>query len=93
MLNYVITVFNVDVIIYSARNSSMLLRINASTPPVSAYYRLSIADGQFVLTHFPPGQKGHHFTDDIFKYIFVNEKFCILIKIYLRFLMVQLTII
>ena len=33
----------------------------------------------------PPGQNGRHFTDDIFRCIFVNEKFCILIKILLKF--------
>ena len=27
----------------------------------------------------PPGQNGRHFTDDIFKCIFMNEKFYILI--------------
>ena len=32
-----------------------------------------------------PGQNGCHFADDIFRYIFVNEKFCILIKISLKF--------
>ena len=32
-----------------------------------------------------PGQNGHHFTDDIFRYILVNEKFCVLIKISLKF--------
>ena len=26
----------------------------------------------------PPGQNGHRFTDNIFRCIFVNEKFCIL---------------
>ena len=31
------------------------------------------------------GQNGHHFTDDIFRNIFVNEKLCILIKISLKF--------
>ena len=30
---------------------------------------------------FPPGQNGHHFADDIFRCIFVDEKLCILIKI------------
>ena len=34
---------------------------------------------------FPPGQNGHHFADDTFKYIFMNEKFCILIPISLKF--------
>ena len=33
----------------------------------------------------PPGQNGHHFPDDIFKCIFMNEKFCILIEISLKF--------
>ena len=31
------------------------------------------------------GQNGHHFADDIFRCIFVNEKFCFLIKISLKF--------
>ena len=33
----------------------------------------------------PPGQNDRHFTDDIFRWIFVNEKSCILIKISLKF--------
>ena len=33
----------------------------------------------------PPGQNGHHFADDTFGCIFVNEKFCILISISLKF--------
>ena len=33
----------------------------------------------------PPGQKGRHFADDIFKRIFMKEKFCILIPISLTF--------
>ena len=33
----------------------------------------------------PPGQNGRHFADDIFRCIFVNEKFYILIKISLKF--------
>ena len=33
----------------------------------------------------PPGQHGHHFADDIFRSIFMNEMFCILIKIPLKF--------
>ena len=31
------------------------------------------------------GQNGRHFADDIFRCVFVNEKFCILIKISLNF--------
>ena len=34
---------------------------------------------------YPPWTNGHHFANDIFKCIFVNEKFCILIKISLTF--------
>ena len=33
----------------------------------------------------PPGKNGHHFADDIFRCIFVNEKICILIKISPKF--------
>ena len=33
----------------------------------------------------PPRRNGRHFADDIFKCIFVNEKFRILIKISLKF--------
>ena len=36
------------------------------------------------LTHLPPGQNVRLFADDISRYIFVNEKFCILIKILLK---------
>ena len=33
----------------------------------------------------PPGQNGRHFTDDISRCIFVNEMFCFLMKISLKF--------
>ena len=33
----------------------------------------------------PPRQNGRHFEDDIFRCIFVDEKFCILIKISIKF--------
>ena len=32
-----------------------------------------------------PGQNGRHFADDIFRCIFVNEKFCVFVKISLKF--------
>ena len=32
-----------------------------------------------------PGQNGRHFVDDIFRHIFMNEKLCILIKDWLKF--------
>ena len=34
---------------------------------------------------FSPAQNGRHFADDIFKSIFMNEKFCIFIGISLKF--------
>ena len=34
---------------------------------------------------FPPGQNGRHFADDIFRCLFVNEKFWILIENSLKF--------
>ena len=34
----------------------------------------------------PPGQNGHHFADDIFKCIFINEMFCILNQLSLKFI-------
>ena len=39
----------------------------------------------------PPGQNGRLFTDDIFRCIFVYEKFCMLIKILLKFVPKGLT--
>ena len=33
----------------------------------------------------PPGQNSRYFPEDIFKYILMNEKFCILIRISLKF--------
>ena len=37
------------------------------------------------LTDLPPERNGRHFTDDIFRYIIVNEKCCIFIRISLKF--------
>ena len=38
-----------------------------------------------VVCTISPGQNGRNFIDDIFKYISMNKKFCILIKISLKF--------
>ena len=35
----------------------------------------------------PPGQSGCHFPNDIYLYIVMNEKLCILIKISLKFVL------
>ena len=37
------------------------------------------------LTHLSSGQNGRHFVDDIFRCIFENGNFCILIKISMKF--------
>ena len=38
-----------------------------------------------IVNYSLPGRNGRHFADDIFRCIFVNEKFCILIEISLTF--------
>ena len=42
-------------------------------------------NGVVTINSSPPGQNGRHFSDEIFRCIFVNVKFCILIKISLKF--------
>ena len=39
----------------------------------------------YLINPSPPGQNGRHFADNIFRCIFMNEKFYVLIKISLRF--------
>ena len=39
----------------------------------------------YVSKPISPWQNGRHVTEDIFKYIFMNGKFCILIRISLKF--------
>ena len=46
---------------------------------------IRIYDSQRKFKSSPPGQNGPHFPDDIFKCIFMNEKFRILIQISLKF--------
>ena len=46
---------------------------------------VSATDEFTTIDSSPPGQNGRHFADDIFKCIFMNEKFCILIRISLKF--------
>ena len=40
---------------------------------------------QLKVNSSPPSQNGHHFSDNIFKSIFMDEKFCSLIRISLKF--------
>ena len=44
-----------------------------------------IANGKADLT-YPPGENGRHFADGIFKNVYMNEKFCILIRISMKFI-------
>ena len=39
----------------------------------------------FHISSSPPGQNGHHFPDDIYNFIFMNEKYCISIKMSRKF--------
>ena len=52
--------------------------------PRSIYIALP-ADTLRSVKSSPLGHNGRHFTDDVFKCIFVNEKFCILNRISLKF--------
>ena len=42
-------------------------------------------DRNVLINSSPPRQNGRHFPDDIFKCIFMNERFCILIWISPKF--------
>ena len=48
-------------------------------------YNYSVVESKVWINSFPSGQNGCHFVDDIFRCISMNEKFCILIKISLKF--------
>ena len=52
-----------------------------------AYCKVGVIPLRYVLTRLPPGQNGRHFTDDIFEYIFMNDKFCILIEVSVKFVL------
>ena len=62
-----------------------------SDPKCAAIYKVHVsappATGRRYICHklISPGQNGRQFADDIFRCNFVNEKFCILIKISLKF--------
>ena len=60
---------------------------NITTGPLKTDYHTGM-DVSYVIINSsppPPEQNWHHFADDIFRCIFVNEKFDILIKISLKF--------
>ena len=78
--------------IYRCDFTSKMQNVVATIFPVahhtSAYWLCSLKIIQFqdqVLNSSLPGQNGRHIVDNIFICIFVNENFCILIKISLKF--------
>ena len=63
--------------------SQMLNTVPLRPPGVSTVFSLEKKNGSF--NSSPPEQNGCHFADDIFRCIFLNETFYILIKISLKF--------
>ena len=73
----------------------MMIRLHAalSSSNNSSHVTGIIASHKHHINSSPPGQNGHYVTDNIFRCIFMYEKFCILITISLKFILrVQLTI-
>ena len=44
-----------------------------------------VVNEYYAFNSSPPGQNGRHFPDDVIRCILVNEKYCILIKISMKF--------
>ena len=60
--------------------------LNGSFMYYSVYKHIIAAHNMtLIFNSSPPGQDGRHFADDTFRCIFVKEKFCILVKIWLKF--------
>ena len=83
-------------LLWSLQFPSLLYRNNAispyitfmtftilSKPPDDTAHLINWAAARY-FNSSPTGQNGRHFPDDIFKCIFMNEKFCILIWISLK---------
>ena len=47
--------------------------------------KLSLGYQDVRINSYPPGQNSRNFADEIFVCFFLNEKFCILIKISMKF--------
>ena len=60
-----------------------LVWLQNTVPASSRSWTTDETVGRRELTPSPPGQNGRYFTDNIFRGIFLNETFCILIKILL----------
>ena len=54
---------------------------------LTGFERYSVTSVEYCICQFnySSGQNGHHFLDEIFKCIFVTEKFCFSIRISLKF--------
>ena len=67
-----------------SRNRCYVFILFELIPP---FYLIPCRDYRCHITHAPPpGQNDRHFADDMFRCIFGNDEFCILIKISLKFL-------
>ena len=69
-------------------NSEMKPITDASSlilPVIMSFSQNKVEALEGSINSSPPGQNGRHFADDVCRCIFVNEKFCILIKISLKF--------
>ena len=82
---------DIDGLVQERRNSSALameLHLSCINPSIWNRHIIVLLWLLLLTTKInssPPGQNGRHFTDDNFKCIFMNEKFCILIPISLKF--------
>ena len=84
---WVNTLYHRDIIMYAwFRVVSEVVIFSRKFPPISWQKGISrSARSGGPLTHLPLDKNGCHFADDIVRCIFVNEKFCILIKISPKF--------
>ena len=64
-------------ILSRGRWDNVVLRTDTSTLAIISHINFFV---QRNLINVSPGQNGRHFADDIFRHIFMNEKFCIMIK-------------
>ena len=67
---------------------SFRVAVDIQRPPLSQHPRISPeiwVSGPNIIS--PPGQNGGRFANDIFRCVFVNEQFCILTKISLKFVL------
>ena len=81
-----------NVSIWWRHHDPLIQRVNisliSSRYDTFQWYEISfkaVSSGDFSYNSSPLGQNGHHFAYDIFRCIFVTEKFCILTQISLWF--------